>query len=318
MSERRKNKMAENTIYEQRTAPWSGIGSDIRGAKNVTEALQMSGLDWDIFQRPVATQGFNQIPVDGFKVNLRSTDHKPLGIVTDRYKPVSNREAFSFVDDLVDGGITFERAGQFQGGRRVWILARLTDRYIINGEAIAPYIVFISSHDGSTSIRVANTPIRIVCSNQLNLALRKAQRTFSVTHTGDPVEKLNEAKATLLYSHQYMNELGKEIEGLSKIRLSDAQVFSMVDKLLPVEEDMTEIQKKGIGRKRADLLERYMHAPDLESLPKNGYRFINAVSDHAMHADPLKKNDNYRENLFSKSIDGTPLLDKAYELVQAA
>lgn len=51
---------------------------------------------------------------------------------------------------------------------------------------------------------------------------------------------------------------------------------------------------------------------------KNAYRFINAVSDFATHAEPLRKTANYKENLFSRTIDGNPLIDKAYQMVQVA
>ena len=60
---------------------------------------------------------------------------------------------------------------------------------------------------------------------------------------------------------------------------------------------------------------RYFHAPDLKDVGKNGYRFINAVSDFATHAQPTRKTKNYKENLFQKTMDGNPLIDKAYQLV---
>lgn len=50
---------------------------------------------------------------------------------------------------------------------------------------------------------------------------------------------------------------------------------------------------------------RYFDAPDLKHLGKNGYRFINAVSDFATHAKPLRETANYRENVFAKTIEGT-------------
>ncbi|MCD7817451.1 MAG: hypothetical protein LUH07_00120 [Lachnospiraceae bacterium] len=51
---------------------------------------------------------------------------------------------------------------------------------------------------------------------------------------------------------------------------------------------------------------------------KNAYRFINAVSDFATHAKPLRERANYKESLFAKTVDGNALIDKAYQLVKAA
>ena len=63
---------------------------------------------------------------------------------------------------------------------------------------------------------------------------------------------------------------------------------------------------------------RYYDAPDLKTMPDNAYRFINAVSDFATHSDPLRKTANYREQIFHRTIEGNPMIDKAYRLVKAA
>ena len=52
-------------------------------------------------------------------------------------------------------------------------------------------------------------------------------------------------------------------------------------------------------------------------MKKNGYRFINAVSDFATHSKPLRERANYRESLFARTVDGNPLSDRAYQMVMA-
>ena len=71
-------------------------------------------------------------------------------------------------------------------------------------------------------------------------------------------------------------------------------------------------------RLRDDMKLRYFEAPDLKDVGRNAYRFINAVSDFATHAQPLRKTQNYKENLFSRTIEGNPLIDRAYQMVCAA
>lgn len=79
------------------------------------------------------------------------------------------------------------RQGSLQGGRRTWILERLPQRYITNGDEITLYLVFMNSHDGQGAIRAAMTPtpIRVVCQNTLNLVLSTAKRTWTTNHVGD-------------------------------------------------------------------------------------------------------------------------------------
>ena len=257
-------------------------------------------------------------PINGYKANVRETDNKVLGVVTERYKVVQNSEAFAFTDALLGEGVKYATAGALQDGKKIWILAKLPDKYIIEGEQIDPYLVFSSSHDGNGAIKVAMTPVRVVCQNTLNIALSTAKRMWSTVHVGDLAHKMDEAHNTLLLAEKYMGRLGTEFANLRKVKLSDSKVTEYIEMLLPMDDNPTATHKKNIERIREDLKMRYFDAPDLKHLGKNGYRFINAVSDFATHAKPLRETANYRENVFAKTIEGNPLIDKAYEIVLAA
>lgn len=119
-------------------------------------------------------------------------------------------------------------------------------------------------------------------------------------------------------AEQYMDSLGIEFEQLRRQKITDAQVKEYIELLLPMEDDATPIQSKNIIRLRNDMERRYYEAPDLRKVGNNAYRFINAVSDFATHSSPLRKTAHYNENLFARTIDGNPLIDKAYRLVKAA
>ena len=304
------------TMFYTREKPWHGLGTMVLEAPTSSTAISLAGLDWNVIQRPLMTE--DGIPIPGFKANLRETDNRVLGVVTDRYKVVQNEEAFAFTDELLGQGVTYETAGALQDGRRVWLLARLPQRYIISGDEITPYLVFTNSHDATGAIKAAMTPIRVVCNNTLNLALSTAKRFWSANHTGDINGKMEDARYTLLYADKYMGELGRAIDQLQRVKLSDRQVYEYIDALFPLMDNPTEQQKKNILRLKGDMKQRYFDAPDLLQTGKNGYRFINAVSDFATHAKPLRESANYKESLFSRTIDGNAMIDRAYELVKAA
>lgn len=173
-------------------------------------------------------------------------------------------------------------------------------------------------HDGSGAIKVALTPIRVVCQNTLNLALSNAKRSWSMIHTGNIQNKLEEARDTLFMAENYMDSLGKEFERLRSITMPDKKVMEYIELLLPVEENATPQQKKNIRRLQEDMKIRYFDAPDLQDVGRNAYRFINAVSDFATHAEPLRRTANYKENMFARTVEGNPLIDRAYQLVSAA
>ena len=274
------------TMFYTRVTPWHGLGTRVEEAPCAKEALALAGLDWRV--------------------------------VTDRYKVVQNEDAFAFTDELLGEGVSYETAGSLQGGRRTWILARLPQRYMISGDEVTPYLVFMNSHDGTGAIKAAMTPVRVVCQNTLNLALSTAKRSWSTVHAGDIRGKLEDARNTLFYADQYMEELGKAMDQLNLIRLSDRQVYAYIDALFPIMDGSTEQQKKNVLRLREEVKSRYYEAPDLKHVGKNGYRFVNAVSDFAIHAKPLRESAKYRENLFVRTVEGNPLIDRAYQMCRAA
>ena len=304
------------TMFYTREKPWHGLGTRVEEAPDSREALRLAGLGWRVVQKSIQTRDGFQIP--GFKANMRDTDNRVLGVVTDRYKVVQNEDAFAFTDKLLGEGVTYETAGSLQDGRRTWLLAKLPQRYIISGDEITPYLVFMNTHDGTGAIKAAMTPVRVVCQNTLNLALSTARRSWSTNHTGDIAGKLEDARYTLLYADQYMSELGKEINRMNHIKLSERQVLEYIDALFPLYDEPTPQQKKNLARMKEDMQARYFDAPDLKSVGRNGYRFINAVSDFATHAKPLRESANYRESLFARTIEGTAMIDKAYAMLQAA
>lgn len=310
--------MAANveTMFSVREKPWHGLGTVVSEAPKSAEALRLAGLDWKVIQASIYTNQGEK--VDGYRVNMRSTDRQVLGVVTDRYKVIQNDEAFAFTDELLGAGVRYETAGSLQEGRKVWLLARLPREFIIAGERISPYLVFSNTHDGSGAVRVCVTPIRVVCNNTLNLALSTASRSFSMVHTGDIKGKIAEAKETLFMADKYMENLGKEFEKLRKQRVTDQQIKEYIEMLLPIEKGASIIQIKNVKKLREDMKARYYDAPDLQDVGNNAYRFINMVSDFATHGEPLRKTANYKENLFMRTMDGNPLIDKAYQLVSAA
>ena len=309
--------MAANieSMFFVQVAPWHGLGARVESALSSSEALEKSGLDWTVTQRPIMTDDYTPIP--GYRANIRQTDDKILGVVTDRYKVVQNHEAFAFTDALLGEGVTYETAGSLNGGRKIWLLAKLPDRYKIMDEQIEPYLVFHNSHDGSGSIKICMTPVRVVCQNTLNLALSSAKRIWTTIHVGNLENKFDEAHNTLSLAGRYMEKLGDEFERLSRIQLSDNRVMEYIEMLLPMNDEPTALHRKNVELIREDLKVRYFEAPDLSHHSKNAYRFICAVSDFATHAKPLRETANYRENMFARTVEGNPLIDRAYEMILA-
>ena len=309
--------MAANveTMFSVRKTPWHGIGTVVQDAPDSREALWLAGLDWHVEQKKIHTDDGSVI--EGFWANVRNVDQKVLGVVSDRYQVVQNEEAFAFTDELLGEGVRYETAGSLQDGRRTFILARLPQKFIIAGDEIMPYFVIMNSHDGSSSIKAAMTPVRVVCQNTLNLAFATAKRTWTTKHTSNIMDRIDDARTTLEFAERYMREMGKGVQDLLQKKLTDKKAAEYMAEFFPVTEDMSKAQKKNNLILLNDLKARYFDAPDLQDVGKNGYRFVNAVSDFATHTEPVRRTKNHRENLFLKTVSGNPMIDRAYKMMQA-
>lgn len=303
----------ENMMYVGREVPWHGIGTQVAEAPNSADAIKLAGLDWEVVQKGVLLETGEK--VDGYKANVRETDNSILGIVSNRYQVVQNHEAFAFCDNLLGEGVRFETAGSLANGKRNFILARMPDAYKMLDDKVDPFLVFTNSHDGKGSIIAAMTPVRVVCQNTLNLALRQTKRSWATCHKGNIRNKLDEAMMTLRMGDAYMKALQDEAVELAKFKIPDEKIMDYIQMLMPIDKKASERSQKNTAELQVCLLNRYLDAPDLKHVDKSALRFVNAVSDFATHQKPLRQTANYQENMFSKTIDGNPLIDKAYNMM---
>jgi hypothetical protein len=301
------------TILGTRQTVWNGLGTSVKDALNSEQALQIAGLDWDVIPTDVVVNGKVR---ENYKANVRSDNDDVLGIVSDRYTIVQNRDAFKFTDELIGSGdIQYETAGAWKQGRMIWVLASLEKEYEILGDEISPYLCFTSSHDGTGAVRVLMTPIRVVCANMMNLALGSAKRQWSTVHKGNVEERFKSAEATLLNAQKYMEGLNEEANNLVDIKITPATWADMVNELIPTHEKMTSRQLNTVGEKRQSLHDAIM-SPDLARFRGTGWSAINAITDFVSHSEPARLTSSYAENNFIKVMQGHTMVDQLHDLLK--
>lgn len=308
--------MAANveTMFYVREKPWHGLGTRVEEAPNSADALRLAGLDWTIDSNPVF-DGRGQV-IGGYRANTRSSDGKVLGIVGERYQIVQNKEAFDFTDSLIGEGITYETAGSLKGGKTIWLLGKMPERFIA-GDKFEPYICFTNTHDGTGAVRACMTPVRVVCNNTLNVALSGAQRSWSMVHRGNVQAKLEEARQTLELADKYLVRLDEVADSLANQSMTDGQMRDALRKMFPVDEDATDRQKATAEKAQEEIIICTLR-PDVAMFLNTKWGFLNAVSDYVGHSDPVRRSKNFDENRWGNIIGGHPLLDRAMSLVGAA
>lgn len=198
-------------MFSVDATPWHREGTILGEAPSLKEALELGGLDFNVDVRPLylRTQTTPELPdvftyeraADAF-ATVRTDREEVLGVVSGRYQPLQNRDAFGVLEPLLDAGLaTLETGGSLRGGRDVWILVRFNiDSPAVRevfAEEVIPFGMISNNHAGKRKVVLQETPIRVVCANTLGSALRDRRRAVGVGHTASVEARTIEAARSL-------------------------------------------------------------------------------------------------------------------------
>lgn len=93
--------------------------------------------------------------------------------------------------------------------------------HVSEKDQIAHYILLSNSHDGSLSVRVGFTPIRVVCNNTLSLAHEShASKLLRVKHTARVIENLEHIRQIMDLAHKEFYATIEQYRVLREIEIS--------------------------------------------------------------------------------------------------
>lgn len=234
----------KHSFFSTIEKPWHNLGQMVSEYPTSAHAIKHAGLDYEVIKTPLYTQNgeLGKIAVLDYFSTLRTDTSTVLGVVGKDYQIVQNSKAFSFFDSIVGGnGILYETAGALGKGERIFITAKLPD-YIRVGkdDLIEKYLFLTTSHDGSESITAAFTPIRIVCANTLNAALRTQTNTVRIRHTSNAISRLEQAHKVMGITDSLSTQLEDIFNHWSKVRIMDTEVKKLISLVLAPSKEITQ------------------------------------------------------------------------------
>jgi phage/plasmid-like protein (TIGR03299 family) len=162
-----------------------------------------------------------------------------LATVGKRYKPVQNEELFQFADAIHDANADcrWESAGSLKKGKVVFGTVDIPRTMVIDPQGANDqtklYLIVWTSHDGSVAVQAAVTPVRVVCQNTLNLAMKNAKQSFKIRHTQSVEGRIQVARETLGLALGYFDEFEKEAQSLYSQAITDAEFSKLITTLYP-------------------------------------------------------------------------------------
>jgi phage/plasmid-like protein (TIGR03299 family) len=280
----------------RRTA-WQGVSTAVAGeGETLTshELLVRGGLDWDVEVQPTwrTRKDGTTIQADGF-ATVRLDEDMQVGTVRSRYEPFQNREVFAFGDKITEG--RWVSTGQQKNGAKVFMVMQLNEDFKVLGEdGHTMFLVFRTSHDGSTALRADVVPIRMGCWNQNQIINREAQATWKVRHVKSLEDQEVEARKALTVASAYQERYQEIAEQLAatEITIKSAQTLikSVMDNRAKRDDIAAEIEAN--WRTSGTI-------PDSQRM--TGWGLLNGVTEYFDHMIRRQGNGN---SLFDSVMEG--------------
>ena len=360
-----RNGVASFAENGKRERAWHGLGDDQQIFDRpmfVKEALEACHADYNVQLQPIVALSdeivhamengefinaamLRDLVVDKTMATMRTDINKSLGIVSDKYGIVQNNSAFEFVDMFCSGKFAdrdntpvIETCGVLGNGERVFVTAKFPKPIVLDAnrdDLIEMYVVFTTSHDGTGSVRCMCTPIRVVCNNTLNLAMKNNIGRIAFRHSSKVMNRLDLLKKenadfaynALNVAEIYTNGLEQSLNHLRSIRVSERDLDNIIAEIALADDakkvflETRNIEHEDIATRGRNIflgMKECLEGGVGQNILDRGNALwaINGITSYYQNEANFKNN----EVLFDNMMDGNVYkkVNKAYEMLLAA
>lgn len=237
---------------------------------------------------------------------------------------------FDIGDAIIEaqgGTAKYETAGNLLGFRKVWGLIDLAASLRVGDDQLIPFLLLVSSFDGSVATLMMQTIVRVVCSNTLQLALsNKSQNALRIRHTSRSQQKLVDAKAAMLSVNQDIRNTEEALNFLAGRMVNASIVTDILEKVLETGVVKSEaLERVRENKRRANILDEIIGLYELNdnnAFPEQrgtAYNLLNAVTHYTDHLRSTRTTDG-QDSDTNRAIaatigSGQTLKAKAYGII---
>ena len=219
-----KNANGEYEMFSMGEMPWHGLGQRLEARATADQALEAARLNWTASLRELITVDGINIP----KVSaiIRDDNKFVLGVMSSDFRIIQNVESAALMDAIIGTGeACYETAGSIYGGKKTFMVAKLPGVIRAKGEDITEqYLTLVNAHDGTASLRIYFTPIRVVCKNTLTASLQGQTNAVAIRHYGDISKRIESAQEALGLAKRYYQDFQEIVTHLTTKQVDRAMV----------------------------------------------------------------------------------------------
>lgn len=337
---------------------WHRLGTVYDRPLTVKEALHGCHADYRVALQPlvaltpdiqremdtgsVMALQLNNAVVSKYMATMRLDTHKILGIVTEHYGIVQNEDAFKFIDMMVTGKMAdtahtpvIETAGVLDEGKRVFITAKFPKEILLDNrgnDRVEMYIVFTTSHDGLGAVNCLVTPIRVVCNNTLNFAMKNNSGKLSLRHSRNVMNRLDlrESKnaefvyKTLHMYDVYKNSLEAEFKHLQNIKVAEQDLMGILAEVTYEDDDLKNFRASKDVYDKDISISAFQRINRMRDIVESGIGqnsedrgsalwLINGITTYFQNYATFKSDETKFDNIQSGSVSRK--VQRAYDLI---
>lgn len=248
----------KNQKFGVKGLPWaSGLGKDVSDCQTAREVIDKAKLNWFvkkcelIAKMPFDLTADNTLSEDeqekgGFVKEgsiyrplpsafstYRTDKNIPLGLVQNKYEVLQNIDAFNFFDDAIGSDkCQWVSAGSFGYGHKIFVTAKINFGTHVNADGIHDpidnYLVFSNSHDGTSSLTIMFTPVRVFCTNCLNAGIERSHSYIRLRHTYNLKDKLEQGSMIMRMAIDRAKNSQELYQSLYTLKLSDKDALEYI------------------------------------------------------------------------------------------
>lgn len=351
--------------YATRGLAWgTNWTTDVSDCKTSAEVIEKASMNWDVdkcelvAEMPFGINRDNSIKTGEFAHDgkiyrrcpnaygtFRTDNNIPLGVVKQKYEVIQNRDAFAFFDNAIGRGeAIWDKAGCFGNGEKIVVTAKLPGNIAgPDGSPIDKYLVFANSHDGSCSVNIMFTPVRIVCTNMLNSALNNADSYIRIRHTSSASRRLDYAEGVIQAAIEQSKSAEEIYKALGKCQMTEYNVIKYLSETILSEQEQYAVHEfdpknglnkllqrdyycmecTGISMRKVNsfvkLYDYYMNGIGQKEILGTAWGAYNAVTGYysnVVEMEPQKRMDSLTWGAANKTMNVA--LYRAYELLKVA
>ncbi len=246
-----------------------------------------------------------------------------LATVGKRYHVLQNEELFAFADNIHDANpeCRWESAGSLKKGKVVFGTVDIPRTMVLDPQGANDqtklYLIVWTSHDGSVAVQAAVTPVRVVCQNTLNLAMKNAKQSFKIRHTQSVEGRIQVARETLGLALGYFDEFEKEAQSLYTQAITDAEFSKLIQTIYPkLDKDAAKVALTKWENKVVLLDDLYHNSPTNATIKGTKWGAFNALTERL---DYYRSGRGNSETLMAGASGFDPILtaekNKLYRMV---